>query len=223
MISIHLSANPSPDELRKAREILALVADLANEPETVRAPLHGVARDVQLAPVPPVPTATDAFQTHVPAPAPAPPAPVAAVFDKTGLPWDERIHSSTKGTNQDGTFKKRRGVDDATVAAVERELRIAQGGPQEVAPAAPPPPAPVAAAAPPPPPPADAGPNFISIMRTCGVALAEKRLTQPQIVEALAGVGISDGLVGLGRVKDDAGMIALADMALNGVITPKAA
>ena len=47
----------------------------------------------------------------------APPA-----TDKNGLPWDERIHAGTKALNADGTWKKRRGVDDATVAAVTAEL-----------------------------------------------------------------------------------------------------
>lgn len=42
--------------------------------------------------------------------------------DKNGLPWDERIHAGTKALNGDGTWKKRRGVDDATVAAVTAEL-----------------------------------------------------------------------------------------------------
>ena len=44
--------------------------------------------------------------------------------DANGLPWDERIHSKGKNRlNADGTWRKRRGVDDATVAAVEAELR----------------------------------------------------------------------------------------------------
>lgn len=47
----------------------------------------------------------------------APPA-----TDKNGLPWDERIHAGTKALNGDGTWKKRRGVDDATVATVTAEL-----------------------------------------------------------------------------------------------------
>ncbi len=66
-------------------------------------------------------------------------------FDKNGLPWDARIHSSSKGINADGTWRRRKGIDDATVQAVEAELR-ARGG---LAPAAP-----VAQAAPPMPAPA---------------------------------------------------------------------
>lgn len=49
--------------------------------------------------------------------------------DKNGLPWDERIHAGTKALNGDGTWKKRRGVDDATVAAVTAELTGASPAP----------------------------------------------------------------------------------------------
>ena len=49
--------------------------------------------------------------------------------DKNGLPWDERIHASTKALNGDGTWKKRRGVDDATIAAVTAELTGAAPAP----------------------------------------------------------------------------------------------
>lgn len=50
--------------------------------------------------------------------------------DKNGLPWDERIHAGTKALNTDGTWKKRRGVDDATVAAVTAELTSAAPQPE---------------------------------------------------------------------------------------------
>lgn len=43
--------------------------------------------------------------------------------DSTGLPWDARIHSGNKGRNKDGSWRKLKGVDKATVAAVEAELR----------------------------------------------------------------------------------------------------
>lgn len=50
-------------------------------------------------------------------------AEAASAVDSAGLPWDERIHSSNKALNADGTWRKRRGVTDETVAAVEAELR----------------------------------------------------------------------------------------------------
>lgn len=46
--------------------------------------------------------------------------------DVRGFPWDERIHSSNKALTKDGEWRKRRGVDDATVAAVESELQNTQ-------------------------------------------------------------------------------------------------
>lgn len=52
--------------------------------------------------------------------------------DKNGLPWDERIHAGTKALNADGTWKKRRGVDDATVAAVTAELMNIKGEAQNL-------------------------------------------------------------------------------------------
>jgi hypothetical protein len=47
----------------------------------------------------------------------------APSVDSTGIPWDERIHSKTKATNADGTWRKKRGVTDMAIAAVETELR----------------------------------------------------------------------------------------------------
>lgn len=45
--------------------------------------------------------------------------------DSSGLPWDARIHASTKTVNKDGTWKKRKGVQQVDVDAVEAELRAA--------------------------------------------------------------------------------------------------
>lgn len=85
-------------------------------------------------------------------------------FDSLGLPYDERIHSKPQTLNGDGTFRKRRGLDDATFERVSTELK---GG-------VPNPPATVAAPAdtasgaavadnaseaPPPPPPATEAPD----------------------------------------------------------------
>jgi hypothetical protein len=45
------------------------------------------------------------------------------LVDKSGMPWDERIHASTKTTKQDGTWKLKRGVDPSEVKKVEAELK----------------------------------------------------------------------------------------------------
>jgi hypothetical protein len=44
-------------------------------------------------------------------------------LDKFGLPWDERIHASTKSKTQDGVWTKKKGVQETTMAAVVAELR----------------------------------------------------------------------------------------------------
>lgn len=46
--------------------------------------------------------------------------------DSAGIPWDERIHSSSKERNKsDDTWRKRRGVSDETFGTVMEELRAA--------------------------------------------------------------------------------------------------
>lgn len=68
-------------------------------------------------------------------------------LDSKGMPWDERIHASTKTQNADGSWKKRRGVNDLTVKEVEAELLAANIDTDtgEVTPAVPVTPAPPAA------------------------------------------------------------------------------
>ena len=52
------------------------------------------------------------------------PAPVApGTVDGTGMPWDERIHSNPPSLTKKNVWRRRKGVDDATIAAVEAELR----------------------------------------------------------------------------------------------------
>lgn len=53
----------------------------------------------------------------------------ATEVDKTGLPWDERIHSSSKDNrmNADGTWRSKRGVDPKYKAKIESELRATLG------------------------------------------------------------------------------------------------
>lgn len=51
---------------------------------------------------------------------------IPPAVDSAGLPWDKRIHATTKGINEsDGTWRKKRNVSEATVASVEEELRNA--------------------------------------------------------------------------------------------------
>lgn len=43
--------------------------------------------------------------------------------DSKGMPWDKRIHASSKATVADGTWRMRRGVDKAIIDVVEAELK----------------------------------------------------------------------------------------------------
>ena len=158
----------------------------------------------------------------------APPAPVTlaapvvtaghAPVDKNGLPHDTRIHSASATTNADGTWRGKRGVDQALVAQVEAELRTAMAippaawpfavgvpaagvlaapeqvdvGHQSIVPtvAPPPPPAPVAPA----PAPGAASPvpdaAVIGLMTFASAALASGKLTQDDLGAALLSVGV---------------------------------
>ncbi len=72
-----------------------------------------------LPPAPPVPVAVAPM---VPV-APIPPA-SGVELDTKGLPWDERIHSSSKAKIASGEWKAKRGINDPVfVANVEAELR----------------------------------------------------------------------------------------------------
>lgn len=55
-------------------------------------------------------------------------------LDSAGLPWDARIHASTKTKKADGTWTQRRGVDKQDVAAIEAQLRNVMSLPQRNAP-----------------------------------------------------------------------------------------
>lgn len=133
--------------------------------------------------------------------------------DSRGLPWDERIHASTKATNGDGSWRNKRGVDKALLEAVEAELAggvsvppsptdapadtasgaADAGGASEI----PLPPAPAAEEAagtipdaPAAPTPADA-PTFKDAMAIVTTRQREGTLTQVQVSEAAQALGLS--------------------------------
>ncbi len=59
------------------------------------------------------------------------------LVDKRGIVWDERSHSSSKGCNDDGTWRKRRGVDPRLITKLAREamerLGESSAGPEAAA------------------------------------------------------------------------------------------
>lgn len=52
---------------------------------------------------------------------------VSPSSDSTGLPWDDRIHSTPPTQTDKGVWRKRRGVTDETFASVSAELRAGAG------------------------------------------------------------------------------------------------
>lgn len=129
-------------------------------------------------------------------------------LDKAGLPWDDRIHASSRVKTADGCWRKRRGIDDATVATVEGQLKALMGIPAPVAAVPPPPPnptsavdstfpAPVAAAnvvptaiASAPPAPTTDRNAFVHLITRAGEAIAAKKLTQEQFTAAVKAIGV---------------------------------
>lgn len=125
--------------------------------------------------------------------------------DASGLPWDERIHSSNRKTIADGTWQKKRGVDAQLVASVEAELRGEEIPADE----------PIAAmtaeaafSAPPPPPPVEtAGPISGYTPDIAGFTKLMTTLTQKQsagevaptaeLLPVLQGLGLPEGFPGL--------------------------
>lgn len=108
-----------------------------------------------------------------------PPGPVET--DSKGLPWDSRIHASTKRKNADGTWTAKRGVDAATVATVTAELSALSPPAPEVQQAQPDPAAvfggqPVTPPAPPAPPVSDDPVSFEQLMPRVTAAVAGGKL-----------------------------------------------
>ena len=92
-------------------------------------------------------------------------------LDKRGLPWDHRIHSSSKAVNADGTWRNKRGVAEDQLATVEAELRSVMAIPAAAVPL---PPGPSAL---PPPPPGDTAMTFVKLMPKVTAAVAAGTVT----------------------------------------------
>lgn len=184
---ITLNVELSPEALRRQSLMLGQMADVIE-----MLPKSGNAGDqliedlnkgqTQTPPAPPAPPISAAvpLPSATPTPPPAPPAAptpgpgIAGEVDADGLPWDGRIHSSSKKMTADGRWKVARNMDPETVKKVRAELialrDAAKGGapvaPAPVAPA----PAPIASTvatppAPPAPPAAPpAAPPFVNLM-----------------------------------------------------------
>lgn len=156
-------------------------------------PIAPVAQPVTLLPTPPampLPAATPDATTSAPVVV-APTAPAPSV-DKHGLPWDARIHASSKALNADGSWRAKRGLDDdAMVRAVESELRALMAIP--AAPAAMP--APVVIA-----PPAinTVAPTTLpEFMPLVSAAMMAGKMTVDQVNAELVALGVAGGVTAL--------------------------
>lgn len=127
----------------------------------------------------------------LPEPPSAPP-----IVDAAGLPWDARIHSESKATVADGTWRKRRGVDPELVKQVEAELRgevpAAAATPAVTEPSAsipvPPPPAPIPE--PPPAPTPEAAPA--RSLTDLSAAVAQGKLKMTDLIAKAQEQGCAD-------------------------------
>lgn len=181
-------------QLEKLAETLrpSMIADLVETfvdvgkgtvPATSPAPVSAAVPSPPLA-TPPAPVTPPAPATPMAATPPPPPA--AVELDTEGLPWDERIHSSTKSkyaksNAQTGTvmggWKRKRGVQPLTVDNVKAELRLIYPAPP-MAPVAPvaPPTAPVT------PPVSPDGNLYLPLMQKCTERINANELTLEAIV-----------------------------------------
>lgn len=153
-------------------------------------------------------------------------------LDVNGLPWDARIHSGSKGKNQDGSWKSLRKVDKSIVPGIEAELRARMAGSTSAAAEVqsndappPPPPPPVAQQqqeTPPPPPPLETAAPAPADNPDLLKQQAFKRLsslTPEQRTEALGLVGLATPADFLKEVKvrpELAGELIDAIVALTG-------
>lgn len=149
---------------------------------------------------PPSPAATTGSPPPPPPPAPGPvsasgaaPTTSGVQVDSAGLPWDARIHASTKTMTAKNVWTRRRGVEDSLVVQVEAQLRAAMAVPA-------PPPMPMEPLGTPGkwPFPVDSSsvtgaaptPTFPTLMQFITERIGDKRLTQEQVTAAVQAVGL---------------------------------
>lgn len=151
------------------------------------------------------PSPEQAFATSGPVLVPAPPSPLAAAptavapvttqssdgsvstagsLDKDGIPWDERIHSSSRVKNADGSWRRKRGIDDAKAAPVESELKALMGIPAAATVPAPPVAStPIATVV------ADRQ-AFVALLVKATGAIGAKKITQDDVNNAVIALGV---------------------------------
>jgi hypothetical protein len=205
-LTITLSLNPSPEDLMRAAAILDL---LANGVSTTVAPAHTDKTD---GPLP-----SEAFgstgaasggaaeTTGFQATGETTTSTAAPDYDSKGIPWDSRIHSGAKTKNNDGGWKKKKGVQESYVTQIENELRALPRQDAGTTTAAPPPPPPTGAVAPPPPPATTVAPPpppaaaatppaanpFVALLQKVSGGIAARKFTQADVASDCATLGVA--------------------------------
>lgn len=159
-------------------------------------------------PVPPPPASSSAPIADLLVPAPS--AATGIELDKDGIPWDGRIHASTKTKTVEAVWKKKRGVEQAEVDRVTAELRttmmapaapVVEAPPAQVAlafstgaatPVPPTPPVAVPTPPTPPAPPAATGVTFAEFMGHVTGGVTSGRFTREAVAEACAKHGAAN-------------------------------
>lgn len=134
VVTVELDASKAVEAIREEVAKFDVVQDAlggnddevthGNPAEAFGAPQAAASTAVS-APTPPVTSSVETVSSS------------ASAVDSAGYPWDERIHSSSRATNQDGTWRYRKGIGNDVKAAVEAELRGQPASPPAPAPAVP--------------------------------------------------------------------------------------
>lgn len=187
------STNPTLAEVFGKSDAAAIfggsqVPNVAPSTAVVSPPLTvPVVSGVPLQPNVPFPPAPP--QEHVGAIA-VPPGISPVLLDKNGMPWDARIHSSSREQTAKAVWKMRRGVDDTLVAQVTAELRastpaaVSVPRPPLASIAATPPAQPVA-----PPPPVAITADGDGFVRVCKLK-EERAIDATKLLSILNGFGV---------------------------------
>jgi hypothetical protein len=145
----------------------------------------------------PSPEATEAQAKAVfGEPAPEPTTEVSDMdLDINGIPWDERIHASTKTKTVGGAWKNKRGVDKDLVLQITNELKESMGAipePETGAVNVPPAPAEATTVTPPAPPAAPAAASAsVTTFAQLITAITAKDIDEIRVNAVLANVGVN--------------------------------
>lgn len=127
-------------------------------------------------------------------------APVNTDLDGDGVPWDARIHASTKTRTQKGVWTKKKGIDDATYASITASLKGTAAAPVVSTTSTPSLPPPPSAPGLPPPPAAPQAAEFTDLVtlltqQTHSPDNPTGRLTAQWISDTLKHYGVPSGLL----------------------------